>query len=95
LTNRPSAVQAMLMMTAPTVIDRIATKPESRLQRLLASSKTDPELVEELFLSSLSRRPNPQEIEVATKILQEGDRRQRAEDLQWALVNTVEFLLNH
>ncbi|HEY7450023.1 MAG TPA: DUF1549 domain-containing protein [Vicinamibacterales bacterium] len=95
LTNRPSAVQAMLMMTAPTVIDRIATKPDSRLQRLLASSKTDPELVEELFLSTLSRRPNPQEIEVATKILQEGDRRQRAEDLQWALVNTVEFLLNH
>lgn len=95
LSNRPSAVQAMLMMTAPTVIDRIATKPDSRLQRLLASSKTDPEIVEELFLASLSRRPNPQEIEVATRILQEGDRRQRAEDLQWALVNTVEFLLNH
>jgi hypothetical protein len=95
LTNRPSAVQAMLMMTAPTVIDRISTRSDSRLQRLLASSQTDPELVEELFLASLSRRPNPQEIEVATRILQEGDRRQRAEDLQWALVNTVEFLLNH
>jgi hypothetical protein len=95
LTNRPSAVQAMLMMTAPTVIDRISTRSDSRLQRLLASSQTDPELVEELFLAILSRRPNPQEIEVATRILQEGDRRQRAEDLQWALVNTVEFLLNH
>jgi hypothetical protein len=32
---------------------------------------------------------------VATRILKEGDRRQKAEDLQWALLNTVEFLLNH
>jgi hypothetical protein len=43
LTNRPSAVQAMLMMTAPTVVDRVAAPapdrlPPSRLQSLLASS---------------------------------------------------------
>jgi hypothetical protein len=72
LTNRPSAVQAMLMMTAPTVVDRVATTapnrlPPSRLKSLLASSKTDSELVEELFLSSLSRRPRPEEMEVATR----------------------------
>ena len=99
LTNRPSAVQAMLMMTAPTVVDRVAAKSRpaaaNRLQRLLASSKTDSELVEELFLSSLSRRPRPEEMEVATRILKEGERKQKAEDLQWALLNTVEFLLNH
>ena len=100
LTNRPSAVQAMLMMTAPTVVDRVAAKPDSRLppsrlQSLLASAKTDSEVVEELFLSSLSRRPRPEEMEVATRILKEGDRKQKAEDIQWALLNTVEFLLNH
>jgi hypothetical protein len=100
LTNRPSAVQAMLMMTAPTVVDRVAATapdrlPPSRLKSLLASSKTDSELVEELFLSSLSRRPRPEEMEVATRILKEGARQQKAEDLQWALLNTVEFLLNH
>jgi len=95
LTNRPSAVQAMLMMTAPTVVDRIDASSDSRLARLLASAKTDAEIVEELFLSALSRRPSPEELGVATRILKEGDRRQRAEDLQWALLNTVEFLLNH
>jgi len=94
LTNRPSAVQAMLMMTAPTVVGRIDAK-ETRLARLLASSRTDAEIVEELFLSTLSRRPRPEEMDVATRILKEGDRRQRAEDLQWSLLNTVEFLLNH
>jgi hypothetical protein len=95
LTNRPSAVQAMLMMTAPAVIDRIGGAGESRLQRLLASTPDDRALAEELFLSTLSRRPRPEELEVAVGILREGDRRQRAADLQWALLNTVEFLLNH
>jgi hypothetical protein len=68
---------------------------QQRLQSLLSSSRTDSELVEELFLSSLSRRPRPEEMEVATRILKEGARKEKAEDLQWALLNTVEFLLNH
>jgi hypothetical protein len=93
LTNRPSAVQAMLMMTAPTVVDRIGGPGETRLRRLLARS--DRELIEELFLSTLSRHPRPEELEVAVGILREGDRTQRAGDIQWALLNTVEFLLNH
>jgi hypothetical protein len=95
LTNRPSAVQAMLMMTAPSVIDRVSTRPNSRLERLFNSGKTDAELVEEMFLASLSRFPKPAETEVAVRILSEADRKQRAEDIQWALLNTVEFLLNH
>ena len=95
LTNRPSAVQAMLMMTAPTVMERVSAKPNTTLQKLLDARKTDNELVDELFLSTLSRQPKPAEAEVALRILKEGDRRQKAEDLQWALLNTVEFLLNH
>jgi hypothetical protein len=96
LTNKPSAVQAMLMMTAPTVVDRVGTtRAESRVQKLIASKKSDPELIEELFLSTLSRLPRPEERDVARGILRDGNRTQRAEDIQWALLNSVEFLLNH
>jgi hypothetical protein len=95
LTNKPSAVQAMLMMTAPTVVDRVGNKSGSRLQQLIAARKNDKELIEELFLSTLSRRPRPEELDVAVGILRDGNRTERAEDLQWALLNTVEFLLNH
>ena len=95
LTNRPSAVQAMLMMTAPVVSDKVEAKPNSRVGRLLASGKTDSQFVEEMFLATLSRVPKPAEKEVALRILSEGDRKQKAEDFQWALMNTVEFLLNH
>jgi hypothetical protein len=95
LTNRPSAVQAMLMMTAPTVVDRLASRPDSRVQRLLESGKTDSEIVDEIFLASLSRHPRPAETEVALRILQDGDRREAAEDIVWIVLNSVEFLLNH
>ncbi len=62
LTNRPSAVQAMLMMTAPTVVDRVR-----RTGRAAACSSCSPHArttrssIEELFLSTLSRRPRPEE----------------------------------
>jgi hypothetical protein len=95
LTNKPSAVQAMLMMTAPTVVDRVGKRSSGRLQQLIAARKNDKELIEELFLSTLSRRPRPEELDVASGILRDGNRTERAEDLQWALLNTVEFLLNH
>ena len=95
LTNKPSAVQAMLMMTAPAVVDRVGNRSSSRLQQLLAARKNDKDLIEELFLSTLSRRPRPEELDVASGILRDGNRTERAEDLQWALLNTVEFLLNH
>jgi hypothetical protein len=95
LTNKPSAVQAMLMMTAPTVVDRVGNRSSGRVQQLIAARKSDRELIEELFLSTLSRRPRPEELDVASGILRDGNRIERAEDLQWALLNTVEFLLNH
>jgi hypothetical protein len=95
LTNRPSAVQAMLMMTAPTVVGRLDSTPDSRVQRLVNSGKSDSDLIDEIFLASLSRQPRPGESEVALRILREGDRAQAAEDLVWILLNSVEFLLNH
>jgi hypothetical protein len=94
--NRPSAVQAMVMMTAPSLMSRVsATTPNSRLRRLFEAGKSDDEIVGDLFLAALSRAPKPEEIEVARRILKDGDRRERAEDVEWALLNSIEFLLNH
>lgn len=95
LTNKPSAVQAMLMMTAPTVVDRVAGRPASRVQTLITNKASDRALIEELFLSTLSRNPRPEEMDVAQGILRGGNRLEKAQDIQWALLNTVEFLLNH
>lgn len=51
-------------------------------------------LVEKLYLSTLSRRPVPGEMDVALGALA-TDLAQGAENLQWALLNKPEFLFNY
>ena len=51
-------------------------------------------IVEKLYLSTLSRRPVPGEMDVALGALA-SDLRQGAENLQWALLNKPEFLFNY
>ena len=51
-------------------------------------------IVEKLYLSTLSRRPLPGEMDVALGALADGMER-GAENLQWALLNKPEFLFNY
>ena len=105
LANNASAVQTMLMMSSPAVTDRVQAKGGGAVARLVESGRSNSEAIEELFLRTLSRFPKADEAEVAERILNEktsklqyvtvGDRIQALEDLQWSLLNTPEFLLNH
>jgi hypothetical protein len=94
LGNNATAVQAMLMMGSSVVNSRAQAINGSRVQKLLQSGKTDAELLDELFLAALSRLPMANEREVALQLM-EKDRKDAAEKIQWALLNTTEFLLNH
>ena len=90
--SEPALPETLYLMTDSNVLGKITG---GRLKGLLTEKKTDEEVIEELFLATLSRRPRPEELDVAAGILRDGNRVERAEDLQWALLNTVEFLLNH
>jgi hypothetical protein len=62
--------------------------------KTLLQQDTDDQLIEDLFVQTLSRLPKPGEIAVARR--QSGhDRLRWAEDLQWALINRVEFALDY
>ena len=89
-----SPIQAMMMMSSPIVNDRVVADGSTRVATLLESGSSDDEIIEELFLSSLSRWPTAEEVTVARRLLAE-DRRTGAEDIQWALLNAVEFVVNH
>lgn len=91
--NKASSVQAMLMMVSP-LIDRRVKAEGTLLGQLLQSDKSNEALLEEMFLSSLSRRPTSRELEVANRLM-EKDRKSGAENVQWVLLNSAEFLLNH
>jgi hypothetical protein len=92
--NKASTLQAMLLMSSKVVNDRVVAEKGSRVQLLVDSGKTNEEIIDELFLASLSRLPGAEEKKVALQEL-EKDRRVGAEDLQWTLVNGIEFILNH
>jgi hypothetical protein len=60
---------------------------------LLAAKKPHDEIVTELYLASLSRRPTPAEVEASHRFLAESPSPQECyQDLLWALINSKQFL---
>jgi sugar lactone lactonase YvrE len=90
----PSSLQAMLLMQSKIVTDRVLAMGGSRVESLLKETSTDTELIDKLFLSTISRKPADKEREVGLRALAK-DRRRGAENLQWALINSPEFLFNY
>ncbi len=90
-----SPLQPLLMMQSGVVNDRVIAAKDSRVQRLLDTYPSDDaKVVEELFLGTLSRWPSGAEQTVA-KDAMKTDRKRGAENLQWALLNQVEFLFSY
>lgn len=70
--------------------------PKNRIGQLLAAGKSDPEIVGELYLATLSRPMNALEEKSALAHIQKNkDRRRALEDVHWALLNCKEFLFRH
>jgi hypothetical protein len=70
--------------------------PDNRLGRLLAAKLSDAQVVTEMFLATLSRPPQADEARTALDhVAQSADKRAAWEDVQWALLNTNEFLFRH
>jgi hypothetical protein len=63
------------------------------VQRLLDAYSENGQVVDELFLATLSREPSDAERRVALSALT-ADRVSGAQNLQWALLNLAEFLHN-
>lgn len=70
--------------------------PEGRLGQLLTAAKSDAEVLDELFLIALGRRPTEAERAAVSDLISAGDPRAEVyRDLVWALVNSKEFTFNH
>jgi len=92
--NIASPVQAMMMMTSPIVTKRVTAQGNTRVANLLKAGKSDEQILEDLFLASVTRRPTADEVEVAKRVIAK-DRTKGLENIQWALLNSTEFLVNH
>lgn len=89
-----SILQAMMLMNSPFVTRRVPAENNSLAEQLVKSAKTSREIVEALYLATLSRPPLPQEAELAAAWI-EKDRKQGVEDLHWSLLNKLDFVFNY
>ena len=76
--------------------DVLATKiadGKGRIATLLAAKKPHDEIVSEIYLATVSRRPTPGEVEASHKFLAASPTPQEYyQDLIWALINSKQFL---
>jgi hypothetical protein len=94
-TNDGSILQALAVMNDTIVTSRILRSTSgSAVARVLASTSDPGAIVDQIYLDTLSRRPNAAERQVAINSLLEGDLGDSAEDLQFALINSLEFLFD-
>jgi hypothetical protein len=89
-----SILQAMVLMNSPFVNKRVKADNGSRVEQLLKSDKTPEQIVGELYIATLSRPPRDEEKQLAVSWLK-ADRKQGTEDLQWALLNKLDFVFNY
>ena len=91
-----SIVQALGMMNDNViVVSRIRrTTANSTVGRTLTASSDPAVITETLYLATLSRYPTSEEKAQAVAYLKSGTLAQKTEDLQWALLNTLEFLFD-
>ncbi len=91
--DKPALPQTLFLMTDAALLDKIKS---GRLKDLVGSDRCDREVVEELFLATLSRPPDDDEARAALDHLRRRpDRTSGLADVVWALINTREFVLNH
>lgn len=90
-----SIVEALEMLNDPLVTTRIkVTNTNTTVARVLAASKDPGTITDELYIATLSRRPTAGERAAAVTYLNSGTLSAKAEDLQYALMNRLEFLFN-
>ncbi len=98
--NGFSVSQALLMLNDTTVTSRIrATTPGSAVNRLVAANAPPAQIITSLYLSTLSRTPTAAELAAAAALFANppnGETKaQVAEDLQFALLNKLDFLYDY
>lgn len=92
--TEPTLSQALHLINGETAEGKI--RAGGSLQKLVAAGQTPPQIIEQLFLRALSRKPSSQEMEKFNGLLAaDPDAAKVLEDVFWALLNSREFLFNH
>jgi hypothetical protein len=90
----PTLSQALHLLTGDTVEGNI--RGGNLVGKLLTSGKKPAEIMSELYLRVLGRPPTPEESSALEALFNDPEQTKATlEDIQWALMNSKEFLFNH
>ncbi len=94
--NEPSISQALHLLNSPEVNAKISHR-QGTARKLADSSLTDSQIIDEIYLGTLTRYPTDDERQLMTSAFEAaaGQRRTAVEDILWSVLNTKEFLYNH
>jgi hypothetical protein len=94
-TAQPNIAQALHLLNGDTLNKKI-TATGGRIEVLFKNKRPVPAVIEELYLTTLSRPPRPEEASKAEVwITSAPTPKDGAQDLLWVLLNSREFLFNH
>jgi hypothetical protein len=95
--DEPSMPQVLHLYNGVTLNNKLQS-PESRLSKAIAAGATPEAIVEELYLTALSRLPREQEKAQLLSVLAgtpAAESRSTYEDLYWSVLTSREFLFQH
>ncbi|MCA9047771.1 MAG: DUF1549 domain-containing protein [Planctomycetaceae bacterium] len=91
-----SNLSQALQLINGSVVQNKLRDDSGNLHRWVREGRSDREIVDLLYQTGLSRRPNPDELNVALKhVSAVSDRLPALEDIAWAVINSREFLFRH
>jgi hypothetical protein len=93
-TSDSSISQALTLLNDPLVISRIkvASAGTNSVSTIMKATQDPAAIADSLYLATLSRHPTPSESAAAVSYLRSGTLARKTEDLQFALLNKLEFL---
>jgi hypothetical protein len=98
-TAEPSVTQALHVINGDTINQKLRA-PGGLVDSFVKLGATDETIINHLYLSALSRRPEQAELDRLRSLMGESKgspeaRRQAIEDLVWAALTSKEFMFNH
>lgn len=85
--------QALLLMNSDITEKISELKPGNFISQLMKKEKDPEERINLIYLNTLGRFPTEKEMDSALKLA--GDKEDYYEDLEWAMLNSSEFIFNH
>ena len=92
--TEPTLSQALHMLNGNTIQGKI--QAGGLVAKWLKEGQTPPQVIERLYIRSLSRKPLPEEMDRLMAVVGQAENPQAGlEDVFWAVLNSREFIFNH